>query len=218
MGGTSDLTLEKDINESYPDKGFRTDFGLLPDNLFNWRTDAGLTLTAATTPAIVAVSGSAGSDLFCIRWPYNSQSQTRCAFTMPDEWADDKTIQDWKIFVKLRKVDASDENATLAFKATVSWLADGINPTAALTSQVATSAILAASAANTGPFTEYEIDVGAALRAAGKQIPRGARVTVGISPDADVGTTDMTLEMLSVRDRIRRHAGLKTTTARVQYP
>ncbi len=209
MVGHNPLVLEQTIAASEPSKGNRSQVcSLIPKDLFNWKTSAGLVLTGGTAPAIAALTTQVNN--YGLKWVFNSAAVITCRFEVPDEWADSE--QDLILFAKARKIDAAaDENATLALQVVCRWIKpDGIT----VDSVTATSAVLAASSAGAGALAPYTLDIGKALATAGKKIPRGATVQLEFSPTANVGTADMILEVSGIQDQTRFHAALKTKANR----
>ncbi len=209
MIGENPLVLESTIAASEPSKGNRSQLcDLIPKDLFNWKTSAGLVLTGATAPAIAALTTQNSN--YGLKWVFNSAAVITCRFELPDEFADGE--QDIILYPKARKIDAAaDENATLALQVVCRW----IKPDGVTTDSVtATSAVLDASSTGTGALKAYTLDIGKALATAGKKIPRGSTVQLEFSPTANVGTTDMILEVSGIQGMVRVHAALKTKSLR----
>jgi hypothetical protein len=211
--GDNSLVIEKTIANGACDEGYRTQCGLpFPTDILSWRASSNAIIAASgTTP--FATAPNEGGNLIVAQWQFNANAAAFCTFVMPDEWADRQ--QDLLFTGYARKWDAAaaDENATLKLSLTAEWW----NPTAppgTSSSQNALSGNLAAAVGDGGAFAAYTIDLGAALRAASKKIPRGAVVKLSFGPSAAVGTTDMVLQVTGINPMFRRHASLKTETLR----
>lgn len=232
-GDGSPLNIEQAMQTSEPDHGYAEDL-LLP--LGSWRDKSGLTLTASTEPDVSAVNGQLG-----LKWDHGGAASdfALCDFTMPLQFAENQDRL--KLVVAARKLDAAaDENADLMIQAQVLWSSPGkvnkpseTNAAAAVPTQsVAPSpletlntlttpakALLAAAVINSGDpgnegIFEYELDIGARLRAEGKRINAGDRVEIRFGPNETVGSADMDLETSIPILRIVRHASLLDRTAR----
>lgn len=189
-----------------------------PLSLGAWRDKSALTGTATTEPDFVSMGGG----VFGMKWDHGGTTTDHATVTirMPFEFAPNAPLKsDIRLIVCARKLDAAaDENADLGLQASMSWFTPGVvsNPrqddVTATAPTLATAAgdiktlttpakvLLAAAtiqAANTNPvgFADYEIDLGARLRAEGKTIKAGDIVHITLAPTETVGSADMDLEI-----------------------
>lgn len=234
MGGTSRNSLEADINASTQDKGFRTD---MPMPLSLWKQTAGLVLTAATTPGIVAMGGSASPAPMVIKFAGASAATVIATFdgVVPGEFAFPPRAPgasflsvfnyDLQLLVPIRKVEATDiaGDASLAFDVVFQFGSpgsQGYTLTAISKTLAAWVSDNTTDATGAIGFSTLAFDIGAEIRA---EIAAGT--ALGSTPVLDGGdwfriklgphaTTDSGdyQEMLSPILRWRRHAALRYTT------
>lgn len=213
MFGDNPLVFEGSASNSEPDVGIPEDL-LLP--LADFRNSANATLTSATTPSTQPLN----TNMFVIDWAFGATAGTRCniAGRMPGQYAQDKYA--FRLLIRGAKYDAdgADENTDLKFRSTLYWfnsIATGVQ------SQVVDSAVVTAAAipvdlADITAFDwqVYDLDFGAALLAAGKQIKANDSFVLHIGPNETVGSSNMHLVMMDACIRWRRHASLRSRADR----
>jgi hypothetical protein len=208
--GHNALSFEGDLENSHPRAGYRVDgYPFLPP-VDLWRKGAAL---VGTNPEVVA-SGPSALLGYAVKWDHDegTSSKITAMIRMDEHWAEEQN--DLVLNLLARKVDAAaaDENTDLKIEASFDWY----NPTSGTTGTLTPIQTTAIGAAldNTGVFYLRTIDVGAALKAANKKIPRGNMLVVGLYPHENVGTTDMDLELLAAWFRGRRHPAMKNRSLR----
>lgn len=183
-----------------------------------WREKAGLTLTATTEPDLIVMATS----VYGLKWDHagTTTDHATLSFRMSFEFSPNAPLKtDIRLIVCARKLDAAaDENANLALQASMGWFTPGIvsNPrqddatataptldTAAGSMNTLTTpakvllaaAVVAADNTGTTGFADYELDLGARLRAEAKTIKAGDIVHITLAPNETVGSADMDLEI-----------------------
>lgn len=197
----SERTIESMMNRSLSAGGYAEDFVAL-NAIHSWTNGSNAQLGAATEPDLVSLSG-----VFGVKWDHGGTTTDllRGCFTVPLTYAKDR--HGILLGFKARKVDSAgvDENADLKVQAVVTWHNPG--DAAVQTVTVTSDALAAASAAaDLSDFEAVELDIGAAIEDADAHVEPGALMTIDISPNEAVGTTDMDLQVVGQHVLIRRHA------------
>jgi len=213
MFGDNPLVFEGSASNSEPNVGIPEDL-LLP--LANFRTTANASLTSATTPSTQPLN----ANMFVIDWAFGATAGTRCniAGRMPGQYAQDKYA--FRLLIRGAKydADAADENNDLKFRATLYWFnstATGVQ-SQVVDSEVVTAAAIPIDLSDITLFDwqVYDLDFGAALLAAGKQIKANDSFVLHIGPNGTVGSSNMHLVMMDACIRWRRHASLRSRADR----
>ena len=225
MPGGARGTIEQVMQESVAGKGYREDWS---PGLGGWRSLDGLSLTAATAPAIAAEATS----LFTLVWDAALlvTDVITFPFTMPQSYAEHQ--YDLQIVCVARK--ASNANADLAIQAQVHWFTPGIVNTPNQQTTTATQPTLTAgdaglsslttparallttgggSSSDTIGYGTYLLDIGARLAAESKQIQAGDACLIRVGPHETAGDD---LRMHPPIIRWRRHAGLRRNASSSQ--
>lgn len=221
MGGASELTLERVINDSRKDKGFRREKDL---ELHLWKEASGLNLTAATTPGLQTFL----TNDVTVDWAAASAVTVKATtkFRMPRDFAPrtDSPVaaerQDIQLEVVARKKEATDVagagGATLGMTCQVYWWKPGTDTALnSLTTPVTKTfpAFVADNTADGSGFSALSFDIGAELRAESKTISPGDEVRIVLAPTATTGA-GVTMQMSSATFIYRAHAAFTDLTQR----
>lgn len=212
--GPNALHIENSIASAELQGGFKSDC-LLPITISNAVDKNGDYLLASTAPGTHAVNG-----IPVIQWATSATAAefARWPFAMPGEWAE--TLFGFDVFVLVRKVDATDENANLAMIADLSWFEGNPQGTASeatlttLTAVQSEALSTSAAASDLSGFEWHHLDLGAAMLAQAKE-PSGLDACyLDIAPHETVGSSDMVLQMAQILVRVRRHTALRNKSWR----
>lgn len=213
--GSSPLHLEMAVNNSEWLKGWRQD---IPIPLSDWTLGTGAVLTTGTTPRLAAVATNANM----LVWAFGDDAADpiQFQFVSPRQW--DTTKNDLVLRVWARKKDAaSDENANLNIQCQMYWYtlpqtsgAAGAAALSSLTTPATAELAASSTGADLSSFALYELDLGARLAAESKTVAVGDMVRLVLGPNEQVGTTDMTMEVLAIALRTRHHFTFNDRTLR----
>lgn len=213
--GSSPLHLEMAVNTAEWLNGWRQD---IPIPLSDWTLGTGAVLTTATTPKLAAVATNANM----LVWAFGDDAADpiQFQFVSPRQW--DTTKNDLVLRVWARKKDAaSDENANLNIQCQMYWYtlpqtsgAAGAAALSSLTTPATAELAASSTGADLSSFALYELDLGARLAAESKTVAVGDMVRLVLGPNEQVGTTDMTMEVLAIALRTRHHFTFNNRTLR----
>jgi len=205
MSGTAEHNIERVMLRGQQYTG-RASKIMLPVEA--WRASNLDLLTSSSTIKTVSI----GTLIRVIQIPFNSgaASPIRAQIKVDDRFRDPDQVSERKFTAnfQLRKLDAaSDENATLTVAMAVTiWRA---NAKIALTSDMVSAVLAAAKIGDNTTvdgFQTISFDVAAALNSdSGKRIHRGDTVELALYPSANVGTTDMVLQIRDAWVDVREH-------------
>lgn len=183
--------------------------------LFSLKLGTGLTLTGATTPALVAVN----TDNIAVQYATAATAATVVSYqtTIPRQFkslvdAGDGLTGSLKARILARKVDATDENANLALRVNIIAYSQGDTAGTTLTTPIDVELAASTAAGDYSSFAWYEFDIGAALLAESKRVDGGDSLRLFIGPNETVGSADMTMQVAAVVLVYERHISYKDRT------
>lgn len=214
--------LEFAIDQSEPLDGYRED--RLVFSQADWLTGTtDIVLTGATTPARAALTVNSVIQTTVVQWAANAAATVLAGvqFAMPYDYNPNakstaRTTDDLIFRACMRRQRAAADSAAWSARCTVRWWRPGTDTTAGrvlTTNPTVTIPTIAAdnTALLTG-FTWLDFDIGARLRAEGKQIAAGDIVTLLLGPDA--ANANAALQLTGSVLRLRRNIGLATRSLR----
>lgn len=227
MGGSSQLTLEHDIDRSVPIGGYTED---IPLPLGSWTLEDGTTIPAvgAGIVGMAQIDSGGGGVSTVIQWDDTADNNDiiRNDWCLPGQFKHRGNLEPHearyepilKLMVLARLKDgtgAASPNADLALQCDPAWLHIGDATISTLTTAVSnTVGATDYTDSQLNGFAWYTFDLVAAMSTAQKNaISPGDAFAFRLHPQEAIGT-NLFLEVMAARVRIGRHASLATVSDR----
>ncbi len=185
--------IDEFLQSSYPNSGGHAKDLVIP--FWEWRNANGTDMAAVSIGTVGKATINLGAtDLKGIQWSVGATT-TDIAYWHGQVPMDYDPVEDkLRLVVRVRKTDAIDENANLALVCNAKWF-DSASIAGEALAAVLTSDALAASTTGTD-WDDFEEVI---FNLDGHGLKPGAVLELSVYPNETVGSTDMTLDMISAR-------------------